>query len=230
MKSSHKLLCAAITAALAAQAQAYVVDGINTGGTEYLHTQDWGFYDGHGASLGDIKGSISWGMDASYIYILLAAPTNFVDNVYGAPADDVGSGWVTEPAASGGAGGGKKKSKDAKKSKSGHTFKDLLGSDKVWFDVDVDGDGSADSYIELDYIELLSGQYAAKVLKDTDGLIQSVATSLQYNLSQGNTCAVRSGSTPVDSISGGTCVDQLMYEFSFLASDFTDFTLASLSN
>jgi hypothetical protein len=252
MKFRKKILVITIASIVAGNAQAaFMVDGINTGGNEYqaINTQQWGFYDGHGNGQGNkVGGFYSYGMDDTNIFVLIGAPTDFVDNIFGVTSSLAASGWVSQDGA-----------------EPGHKFKQLLGSDKMWFQVDQDGDGNADSdaQIVLDYIaELDGGGYAAtteskkKVAKKKtakkkaakkkaakkkaggvtsadaglNSLVQEVATSLQYNLSFGDTCTTRdTNDVPVDSISGGLCVDQLMYEFSFLQSDFTNFTSSSLS-
>jgi len=230
MKLSRKLLFASVASIIAGNSYAgFTLDGINTGGNEYdapAVTQTWGFADDSGSIVGQVEGSMSWGFDNAndLIYVLLAAPTDFVDNVYGADSKLATSLWSTSH-------------------KGEHKFKELLGSDQVWFDVaynDADGDVVTGDGINLDYIAKNAGTYEAEITSDkgnydANGLIQGVASSLEYNLSLGTTCT-DSAADPLNSKSNASCEDQLMYEFTLLQSDFEDangkntFALASLTN
>jgi hypothetical protein len=205
MKPSRKLLCAAIASVVAGNAHAFVVDGINTGGSEYSLTQDWVFTSSHGDTSGDsITGSMSYGMTSTEIFVLLSVPVDYTNNAYGEP-DSALFGW----------------SKYDKKTSSTvpvtHKFTELLNSDKLVATLISDNNASPTMF-EIDY---LNDSDVAELTKDdaTPDLIQSVASSLQYNLSLGSTCGDKTNSN----LAGSGCEAQVMYEFSLNESDFTDF-------
>jgi len=195
MKPSRKLLCAAITSVLSAgSAHAVItVDGINTGGTQYTvaNTQAWDFYSTHDFQKDEvIHGALSWSEDTTndVLYLLLSAPINYVDNVYGAEALDPLYGWFPD-------------------APSKHPYKDLLGSDKLVAHLDLDGNGSIvdGEKLTVDYID--DADKAALEKKNTyTGTVYDVASSLEYNLSlSGSPCGV-SGDSATSTITGAGCV------------------------
>lgn len=175
--------------------QAALVDGISGAG-EYDSgsTYDLGFATMTGESRGMESASLRYTVEAGIVYVLLSAPTDLVDNVYGAPSLLAGSGWDD-------------------RNNRGHKFKDLLNSENLEITIDAD---SGSGTVEFDYLtgDDQSG-YEAVTLADPFSLILEVATSLQYNLSNG--CG-----DSTDSAITGSCSEALSYEWSMLASNFTD--------
>jgi len=205
MKPSRKLLCAAIASVVAGSAHAFVVDGINTLGSEYSLTQDWVFTSSHGDTSGDsITGSMSYGMTPTEIFVLLSVPVDYTNNAYGEP-DSALFGWPS------------KIDKKTGVASPGHKFTDLLNSDKLVADL-ISNNSASPTEFEIDY---LNDSDVAELKKDdaSPDLIQSVASSLQYNLSLGSTCGDKTNSN----LAGSGCEAQVMYEFSLNKSDFTDF-------
>jgi hypothetical protein len=220
MKRSRKLLCAAIASVVAGNAHAVIppfeVDGINTpitGGFEYDasnggFTADWVFTSTHGDTKGDsITGSMSYrifdhsgDMTDDTISVLLSVPVDYTNNYYG--SEEALGGW--DPGE--------------------HPFEKLRKSDKLVaaLNLDTNSAGGTEA-IEIDYLSDNS-PWKAVVKKDDAGLIQSVASSLEYNLAMG--C----GDTTNSNLEGaGSCgEEQVVYEFSLAAADFTDFGFGSV--
>ena len=213
---SKKLLAATVASvAFSGTASAAYVDGIVSAG-EYAGgtTLSLGFADDQGKTTGPIEGSFSFVTQGSYIYAALSAPTNFVDNVYGAPADLPGSGWQK--------GNSNSDSKKKKKNKSGHTFKDLLNSDKLYFDLNT---LNGTKEIEFDY---LNDSHESEITKG-GSFIQDLATSLEYNLSHG--CGDTENSIDFsDSSYDAGCTAVLTYEWKMDASLFAGFSAADFLN
>lgn len=202
------LACSFTTAANAA----YVVDGI-VGAGEYSAgtTLNLGFADEQNKTRDPIAGSFSYVIDGNYIYAALSAPTDFVDNVYGAPADLDGSGWQKGNS-----------SKKGKKKKSGHSFKDLLNSDDFEFELNtINGTKT----VNFDYLEEdNSGGYSASIEDNPGGIILDLATSLEYNLKHG--CGDTENSGPFV----GNCTPSLTYEWKMDATQFASFSVSDIFN
>jgi PEP-CTERM motif len=229
-----------------APTRAAVIDGITSAG-EYDSpgtTLTLGYATDDGAVNGEVAGSFSYVIEDGLIYAALSAPTDFSDNVYGAPSAAAGSGWAKERA-----------------------FSKLLGSDRLLFGLDTDSDGDNDISVVIDYLaktdssqvsgydkldlkgsdkgsagsdaingktnvyvqgaqgpgNLPSGTIYNAVFGEAGGsVIQDVATSLEYNLSQGCGDDVDSGSF------SGDCSAVLTFEWSMAASEFTDFSASSI--
>ena len=202
MKPSLKLLCVAIAAAASGNALAVptpTIDGINTGGSEYSNTQAWNFYSSHNPQRGVITGSLSWEVVGSMAYLLITAPIDYVDNVYGADALLAGSGWEVP---------------DSKGNIKGHTFDNLLGSDSMDLVFDFDLNGSGDQNIGIDYIDETSSNtyeavYDSKISTSYSGSVD-FASSLEYNLNLdgGGAC----GDTTDSDLSDSRCVAEVSYE------------------
>jgi len=210
MKHSRKLLCTAIASVVAAGTALAVpvVDGINTGGSEYTNSQAWDFYSSHNPQKGVMTGTMSWEIDASTLYLLIAAPVTYVDNIFGVDALLPGSGY------------------DSK----GHAFDKLLKSDGLELALDTTGDGLENFNLAIDYLDDATGTQAIlDTKKNTYTGTVDVASSLEYNLALGGvgtSDCVRnySGGVPVDSENGAGCEAQVMYELSL---DLTDSELAN---
>jgi len=236
LNATKTLMVLAISAASSANA-AYV-DGIVSAG-EYAGgtTLNLGFADEQHKTANPIQGSFSYIVEGNYIYAALSAPTDFVDNVYGAPADADGSGWwgtaSYEQTNKDGTvklnkdGTVKIKTKDIK----GHSFKQLLGSDKLEFDLTTK---TGTSSVNFDYLiedSSAPGGYRAKI-DDGSEVIQQLATSLEYNLSLGTGVCGGSGddSDSADYVTDASldsrCSKTLTYEWRM---DATQFDLASFS-
>jgi hypothetical protein len=204
---TSKLAACALVAAFSSTAHsAYVVDGI-VGAGEYASgtTLDLGFADEQNRTANPIAGSFSYVVDGSYIYAALSAPTDFVDNVYGAPSLVDGSGWLKGSS-------GKKRE---------HTFKHLLKSDDLEFELNtINGKKT----VNFDYLEKSGSGYAAEIVSDGGGIILDLATSLEYNLSHG--CGDTSNSGPFV----GNCTPSLTYEWKMDATKFASFSVADLLN
>jgi len=201
MKTSLKLLCVAIAAAASGNALAapFNVDGINTGGSEYANTADWIFTSTHGDTKGDsITGSMSYGIDADTIYVLLSVPADYTNNYYG--SEEALGGW--EPGA--------------------HSFDKLRKSDKLVAQLQNIG---GPTEMEIDYLSD-NTPYVAEVKKG-GALIQDVATSLEYNLTLdgGGACG---DTTNSNIAGDSRCVAQVIYEFSLATADFSDFGFGSV--
>jgi len=203
MKPSRKLLCAAIASVVAGNAHAFLVDGINTGGSEYSLTADWVFESTHGDTKDtDITGSMSYGMTATEIFVLLSVPVDFTNNYYG--SEEALGGW--DPGE--------------------HPFEKLRKSDKLVAALNLDTNSAGGTQaVEIDYLSDNS-PWKAVVKKDDAGLIQSVASSLEYNLALGGAGC---GDTTNSNIAGNAaCEAQVIYEFSLNKDDFTDFSFDSV--
>ena len=135
--------------------------------------------------------------------MLLEVPTSIVDNVYGAAAGTSGSGWNY-----------------------GHPFSDLKYSDAFEFQIATE---CGSSFIEVDYTNS-SGE--ASIRNSGGGTLKDVATSLEYNLSQGygnltNSPDPIAGSPPSD------WIQSVQYELRLDGSQFaagTTIGLADLSS
>jgi len=101
-RHTKKLMATAIAAVLAsASASAVTVDGIasdaeylvGTGGGVSIQL---GFADDQHKTANPIQGFFRFVTIGDYVYAALSAPTDFVDNVYGADADLPDSGWHVE--------------------------------------------------------------------------------------------------------------------------------------
>ncbi len=229
LNTSKKLLAATVaTMAMSGAASAAIVDGIVSAG-EYAGgtTLNLGFADDQGKTANPIQGTFSFITEGSYIFAALSAPTNFVDNVYGAPSLIAGSGWVGLDSNVGGSttttSGGKKK-KDKKKGKkkggSGHTFDQLVGSDKLFFDLNtINGRES----IEFDY---LTKDHVSEI-SEGSSFIQELATSLEYNLTHGCGDTTDSPDFSASGLDAG-CTEVLTYEWKMEASLFANFSAADL--
>ena len=220
MNTTKKLIALAIaSAACSGAANAAYVDGIISAG-EYASgtTLSLGFADEQHKTANPIEGSFSYVVEGNFIYAALSAPTDFVDNVYGAPADVDGSGWHGTATYTKTDKKGKTKTKT--KEIKGHSFDELLGSDKLMFDLNTN-DGVKS--IEFDYID---NDHTAKIESNDGfgGVIQELATSLEYNLSQG--CGDTSNSG--DFVNG--CSQQLTYEWKMDATKFANFSVADFLN
>lgn len=147
----------------AAPAVAFNVDGRLTSDDNYTTVYNMDFYvyntwNGYGGNQRIEGGKLSIGRDGASgdIYMLLEVPTSIVDNVYGSAAQTNGSGWNY-----------------------GHPFSDLKYSDSFEFQI---GTNCGSSFIDVDYINS-NGQ--ASISSSGGGMLKDVATSLEYNLSQG---------------------------------------------
>lgn len=175
-----------------------------------------GFADDQGRTTGPIEGSFSFVTQGSYIYAALSAPTNFVDNVYGTRASLPGSGWVGTATYT------DKKGKIKTKNLNGHTYDNLLGSDKLVFDLNTI---SGTQSIEFDYI---NNNEQAEIVSGSN-FIQDMATSLEYNLSHG--CGDTANSVDFSSPSyDAGCTEVLTYEWKMDASLFANFSAADFLN
>ncbi len=216
----ERTLTKALTAALfltAGSANALIVDGINTSGTEYDGgtTVDWGFHPDGGSYPGGLSGSLSYQVDGNGdIFVLIAAPTDWTDNIYGDSSIDPAnpSPWPKE-----------------------HTFSKLFQSDMVDFGLDLNGDGNSDGSVNID---LLNGDktkgknktYSNFEVNWTDGTgaVLAASTSLYHNLC-GTTAYGSCLATAKDSDDSGFGGEiQVMYEFKLDGSLVSNFSAASI--
>lgn len=196
---------------LAAPAGAFTLDGILTAGDAYTDTFDLSFeLDGkrkNSAGKTVDGGSIRVGRDGADgdIFMLFEIPIDVVDNVYGDPARTAGSGWVKQDG-----------------SPQGHSLGDLLGSDKLEFDLTVGGNtiGVSTNY-DLDGNDALGSGSG-------DG-VKAYATSLQFNLVNGfgdlNDSPDPIAGTPPDD-----WVQAVQYEIQFEGSLFPSGTTVSAND
>ena len=227
LNANKTLLTVAITGALfSGVANAAYVDGIVSAG-EYAAgtTLNLGFADEQKKTANPIQGSFSFVTEGSYIYAALSAPTDFVDNVYGAPASLAGSGWVSGASVT--AATETKNGKKAKKGKgtkggSGHSFSQLVGSDKLFFELNTI---NGLEYIEFDYLDKNDNS----VVDSGSGFISDLATSLEYNLSHGCGDKIDSPAFGGSGLDSG-CTNVLTYEWKMEASLFANFSAADFLN
>jgi len=197
-----------------ASAQALIVDGINTSGNEYAGgtTLSWGFHPDGGSYAGGIEGSLSYKVDAAGdIFVLIAAPTDWTDIIYGdsSIAPENPSPWASY-----------------------HSFDKLFQSDQISFELDTNND-NANSSITID---LLAGDKTGGKDKeysnffvdwtDSSGAVLEASTSLFYNLcGYPANCAepVLAGAD-----SGLSGVTQVMYEFKLDGSYVSNFSASSI--
>ncbi len=226
---NKKLLSIAIAGVLfSGVANSAYVDGIVSPG-EYAAgtTLSLGFADEQNKTKNPIQGSFSFVTEGSYIYAALSAPTDFVDNLYGAPASVPDSGWVSgSSVATSGSGDSKKGKKDKKgkgtKGGSGHSFKQLVGSDKLFFDLNTI---NGTEYIEFDYLD----DNHNSVIDSGSSFILDLATSLEYNLSHGCGDTTDSPDFTSPGLDAG-CTSVLTYEWKMESSLFANFGAADFLN
>ena len=246
LKTSASLVALSLGMGLAASvAQAAVVDGILTGADSYDFSYDLGFAQNSspvgatpesGKLMYSIDGTL--GDAGSKIFVLFALPEDFVDNVFGNPADDPARDWLK----GGGAGTG------------GHTFKDLIVSDN--FVIDITSDLGTNT-IELDLLDdeskktkgPSSPDYVAQIESDPDGIVLDVATSLEYDMTlytAAELIDIKSDISDVDSLNApitspiynpldparidANWETQVIYEFVLDGSAFSSFSLANLAS
>jgi hypothetical protein len=182
-----RMVCAATLVAAASiltpvPATAFTIDGIVSDDDTY--TSNFGLIfelegkkDGIDNKIVD-GGTIRVGRDDTGVFILVEVPIDVVDNVYGIAAATFGSGWVKEDGIS----------------PQGHSLGDLLGSDKLEFDLTTNTDDPPPPVVE----EGKGGKVKPPKQPRTDpdvsvnydregddgtGVIV-YATSLQYNLAK----------------------------------------------
>jgi hypothetical protein len=221
-------------------ADAAIVDGI-IGAGEYSVpgvTLNLGWATDDGAP--NVEGTFSYVIEGGLIYASLSSPTDFTDNVYGAPSTEASSGWG-----------------------SGREFDKLLGSDRLLFGLDLDGDGSNDMSVVIDYLardtgigydrldltgtdrgpddgvinkpgtyvqgaeDAVQNEYRAVFGEYGGSVVQDVATSLEYNLSVG--CGDTTDSADLtDPSTDAGCSEVFTFEWSMAASAFTDFAASNV--
>ncbi|MBV1878122.1 MAG: PEP-CTERM sorting domain-containing protein [Pseudomonadales bacterium] len=247
MKSRSTLAPKALALAIAAisgSAQALLVDGILSAG-EYGAGETI-FFNPDTQGSNPEQGFLSYAIQGDAIYVALAAPISFVDNVYGTLSN------------------GSYKGK-----KGSHKFTDLLGSDRLIFGLDTDSgtptnvvidyladysdpndplkvdvkgsnkgsfpgiqDASFTQHDETDDAEYETGPNDFRAVfgeNGATGVLLDVATSLEYNLA--NYDGANLNDSPDNSIPDGDGTfweDQLIYEFKLDATQFTDFSVASI--
>ena len=148
----HTFALAAIaTITTGVSAEAVIIDGRFSADDNY----DSAFVlDASNGEEGLTGGVLRIGRDATTNdwAVHITVPTSYVDNKYGAPADDPASGW-----------------------EKGHKFKELEGSDNLKFTL---SSGGQEEDIEFDYITKDFGSETKK----GEEFVTSLATSLQWNL------------------------------------------------
>lgn len=222
---NKKILTAAIAGALfSGVANSAYVDGIVSAG-EYSAgtTLSLGFADEQKKTANPIQGSFSFVTEGSYIYAALSAPTDFVDNLYGAPASVAGSGWVSGASVTSTSSDSKKGKKGkGTKGGSGHSFKQLVGSDKLFFDLKTI---NGNEYVEFDYLD----DNHNSVIDSGSNFILDLATSLEYNLSHGCGDTTDSPDFSSPTIDPG-CSEVLTYEWKMDSSLFANFSASDFLN
>ncbi len=229
--------------------KAAVVDGIVSQG-EYAgsnaETLLLGFASDAGRANAEIQGSFSYKIEGELIYAALSSPTDFTNNVYGAPSEVDGSGWD-----------GSGKQDDA-----GRPFDNLLGSERLLFGLDTDNDGKNDISVVIDLLakntdsgydkldlegsdkgfdggdinnkvytrgaeDSTQNTYRAVFGEHDGAVLQDVASSLEYNLSRH--CGDITDSPDFTSLSlGAGCSEVLTFEWSMAADQFVNFSASSI--
>jgi len=199
---------AALLCVSAVSAQAFTVDGRLSDDDNYSAVYDLDFFVSTdcGPSYNSQTvsgGKLHIGRDGSDgdVYLLVEIPTSIVDNVYGDAADDSGSGWDD-----------------------GHSFYDLKRSDGFSFSVNTKYGWK---WLDVDYAD-----WEGEPEIDSDGghsTLKDVATSLEYNLSQGygdtsNSPDPINGSPPSD------WIQAVQYEFKLKGSKFEDGEMIGLAD